>query len=148
MPLIPIQNDALSNLVFHEIDPSVGYARRVINLSGNNVEIPMGTVVFREATTDQDAPYAVATSADLLDGDEPADIDLAVVFGDAYGCKGVFTTAAAGTTKAVSFVRGEVFLKDYLLMDALKITDRTTPAYKALKSLLEEQGVIIENTIG
>lgn len=151
MPVIPIQSGALSDLVFHEIDPSVGYARRVINLADNDVEIPMGTVVFREATASQEAPYAVADAEDLVDGDEgtdPADVDLAVVFGDQYGCKGVFTTAATGQTKAVAYVRGEVMLKDYLLMESLGIDDRGDPSYQALKSLLEKQGIIIENTIG
>ena len=147
MATIPVNQDNLSDLVFHEIDPSVGYARRVINLSNNDTEIPMGTVVFRASTVDQAAPYAVATKGDLMDDTAPADdIDLAVVFGDAYGCKRVFTTADEGNTQAVAFVRGEVFLKDHLLLEALDI-GRDDAEYGALKGLLEDQGIIIETTI-
>ena len=148
MPLIPIQESKLSNLVFHEIDPSVGYARRVIVLSDNETDIPMGTVVFRTAASgavDQDAPFAVAEGSDLVAANE-----LAVVFGDHYGCKGVFTTGAAADAphRAVAFVRGEVQLKDYLLMEALEIEDRDSAEYKALKTILESQGIIIERTLG
>lgn len=150
MPLIPIQQNMLSNLVFHEIDPSVGYARRVIVISDNDKEIPMGTVVWRtkaSGAVNQDAPFAVVSdaAAQLV-----ADNELAVVFGDKYGCKDVFTTgaAAAAPHKAVAFVRGEVQLKDYLLMEALEIDDRGSDAYKALKAILESQGIIIERTLG
>src|SRR5690625_788419 len=144
---ISIPQDALSKLVFHEVDPSVGYSRRVINLSNTSTDIPMGTVVFRSATASQEAPYAVATASDLFDEDIQ-DVDLAVVFGDKYACREVFTTEEAGTTAAVAFVRGEVQLKDHLLMESLGITDRGSDEYDALKSLLERQGVIIEYTTG
>lgn len=148
MPLIPIEQDMLSELVFHEIDPSVGYARRVVNISDNETTIPMGTVVFRTKASgqlDQGAPFAVAETDDLV-----ATNEFAVVFGDAYGCKGVFTTGAAADAphKAVAYVRGEVQLKDRLLMAALEIEDRDSAEYKALKALLEAQGIIIERTLG
>jgi len=143
-----IKTGALSDLVFHEVDPASGYARRVVEISDTDTEIPMGTVVFRSASAAAGAPFAVAEVGDLHEDGVAADVELAVVFGDRYGCKGVFTTGASGNTGAVAFVRGEVQLKDYLIMEALGITDRGSDDYLALKEILERQGVIIERTMG
>lgn len=146
MALINIERDMLSDLVVHEIDPSVGYARRVIALSDTATAFPMGTVVKRAISAgalDQGAQFAKAAVGDLV-----ATNEFAVVFGDAYGCKETFTTSGVAGDKAVAFVRGEVILKDDLLMKSLSITDRTSADYKALKALLEKQGIIIETTLG
>lgn len=146
MALIQIKRDMLSDLVVHEIDPSVGYARRVIAVSNTETAFPMGTVVKRAisgAALDQATQYAKAAVGDLV-----ATNEFAVVFGDGYGCKETFTTSANAGDKAVAYVRGEVILKDELLMKSLSITDRTSADYKALKSLLEKQGIIIETTLG
>jgi|SRR5690606_31733945 len=146
MALINIERDMLSDLVVHEIDPSVGYARRVIALSDTATAFPMGTVVKRTIASgqlDQGAQFAKAAVGDLV-----ATNEFAVVFGDAFGCKETFTTSGNAGDKAVAFVRGEVILKDELLMKSLSITDRTSADYKALKALLEKQGIIIETTLG
>lgn len=146
MALININEQILSDLVVHEQDPSVGYARRVVNVAGAGADLPMGTVVFRtiaSGAVDQGAAYApVGTPAtDLV-----ATNELAVVFGDKYGFNPVVTTAAVGNTAAVSYVRGEVILKDELLLSVNEIT-RDSAAHKALKAMLEKQGIIIETTL-
>ena len=143
-----VEIHALSNLVLHEVDPASGYSRRVIEIADNDKEIPMGTVVFRSKGASVDTPYSVATNADIHTGGVLEDVELAVVFGDALKCRGTFTTAISGNTKAVAFVRGAVQLKDHLIMEALEIADRESDDYKALKHLLELQGVIIEKTLG
>lgn len=146
MALIDIDTTYLSDLVVHEVSPSVGYARRVIALSDTATAFPMGTVVKRtiaSGSLDQGAQYAKAAVGDLV-----ATNEFAVVFGDAYGVKETFTTSGVAGDKAVAFVRGEVILKDELLMKSLSITDRTSADYKALKALLEKQGIIIETTLG
>ena len=146
MALININEQILSDLVVHEQDPSVGYARRVVNVAGAGATLKLGTVVFRtiaSGAVDQSAAFApLATPATELVGTN----ELAVVFGDGYGFNPSFDTASVGNTKAVSFVRGEVILKDELLLSANSIT-RDSAAHKALKALLEKQGIIIETTL-
>lgn len=147
MALININQKMLSDLVFHEIDPSVGYARRVVNVAGAGAALPMGKLVFRTVASgvvDQAAPFAPVTAptTQLVAANE-----VAVVFGDKYGCKDTFTTAGTGNTPAVAFVRGEVQLKDDLLLSQNAIT-RGSADHKALKAILERQGIIIETTLG
>lgn len=147
MPLIAINETRLSDLVVHEIDPSVGYARRVVNVSSTSAAMPMGTLVWRTTTSgvvDQAATYAKVSD---VAAQAVAANELAVVFGDGYGCKDTFTTASSGNTKAVAFVRGEVILKDDLILSANGIT-RNSAGHKAVKALLERQGVIMEVTLG
>lgn len=146
MPLIAITQNMLSNLVFKEMEPADGYARRVVNVT-STADMPMGTVVFRSLASgavDQDAPFAPVAQggAELVAANE-----FAVVFGDKFGVKDVVEGAATGTVAAVSFVRDEVQLKDDLLLSVNGIT-RGSAAHKALKALLEKQGIIIETTLG
>lgn len=147
MALIQIDETVLSDLVAHEAAPSVGYARRVVKVVGAGAALPMGKLVFRtiaSGAVDQDAPYApVATPATELVGTN----EFAVVFGDGYGAKKTFTTAGTGNTAAVAFVHGEVVLKDALILEENGVT-RGTAAHKAVKALLEKQGIIIEKTLG
>lgn len=146
MALININEQILSDLVVHEQDPSVGYARRVVNVAGAAATLKLGSVVFRtiaSGAVDQSAAYApLATPATEL----VATNEVAVVFGDGYGFKTSFDTATVGNTKAVAFIRGEVILKDELLLSANSLT-RDSAAHKALKALLEKQGIIIETTL-
>lgn len=147
MALIDINQKMLSDLVFHEIDPSVGYARRVVNVTGAGAAMPMGKLVFRTVASgavDQAAAFAPVTTptTQLVSTNE-----LAVVFGDKFGCKDTFVTAETGQTAAVAFVRGEVQLKDDLLLSQNSIT-RGSADHKALKAILERQGIIIETTLG
>ena len=147
MALININEQILSDLVVHEQDPSVGYARRVVNVAGAAATLKLGSVVFRtiaSGAVDQSAAYAPLAP-------HPAELKLAtnevaVVFGDGYGFKTSFDTATVGNTKAVAFTRGEVILKDELLLSANSLT-RDSAAHKALKALLEKQGIIIETTL-
>jgi len=148
MPLQTFSQDYLTDLLAHEIAPYDGYSRRVVNVTLTaGSTIPMGTVVFRAIDkTDQTAPYAPVTAANaataLVDTNE-----FAVVFGDKWKAMPVITAEATGDTPCVSFVRGEVQLKDHLIMESLEITDRDSDEYKALKGLLEAQGIIIEKTL-
>jgi hypothetical protein len=144
MPLISITQPILSDLVLHEQEPALGYARRVVNVT-TTVAMPMGTVVFRvKDPVDQTSPYAplTAPTTQLVAANE-----FAVVFGDKFGMKEVVEPAAAGDTPAVTFIRGEVQLKDQLLLSVNAIT-RDSAEHLALKALLEAQGVIIETTLG
>jgi hypothetical protein len=148
MPLINISTQMLSDLVFHEIDPSVGYARRVVNVTiAAPATIPLGRVVFRTIASgalDQNAPYAPLTTpgTQLV-----ATNEFAVVFGDKFSYNPLVTADADGTTACVSYVRDEVQLKDDLLLSANGIT-RGSANHLALKALLEKQGIIIETTLG
>lgn len=147
MALTKIDNTMLSDLLLNDIDPSVGRSRRVVNVT-TAADMPLGTVVFRTATSksavDQAAPYAPVTDAeaDLVAGNE-----LAVVFGDKLGCKAVVEADESGTTQAVAFVGFGAVLKDQLPLSVNGI-ERDSAAHKALKALLEAQGVVLAKTLG
>lgn len=143
MPLVARNFRQLSDLVFHEIDPSVGYAREVVFVDvGADTTVPMGTVAYR-AKAASDAAYTLLSAAgQLLTTNE-----FVVLFGDEYGCKADITLLAAETTdNAVGYVRGMVQLKDYLLKEA---TDSFLDAtqFETLRHLLKAQGVIVEVTV-
>lgn len=139
--------EILTDLIAHELRPYDGYSRRVVQVAAT-APMPMGTVVFRAINrVNQNAPYSVVTPANAATALVAAN-ELAVVFGDKFGAKLVVENEDSGNTAAVSFVRGEIFLKDHLLMDACGITDRTSAEYLALKAILETQGVLIEKTLG
>ena len=63
MALININEQILSDLVVHEQDPSVGYARRVVNVAGAAATLKLGSVVFRiTRSTTQHAPRSLLNS--------------------------------------------------------------------------------------
>lgn len=143
MALIEINRNVLSDLVVNEFDPSIGRARRVINVTTTE-DLPMGTLVFREKDgLDLDAPYAPVTDAatQLV-----ATNELAVVFGDKYSCKEVVEAGEGGVVKAVAFVGFDVILKDQMILDVNKI-ERDSDEHKALKAILESQDVILAETM-
>ena len=147
MPLIDIEQTKLSDLVVHEIDPSVGYARRVVNISTTATDVPMGTIVYRTISSgalDQGASFAVLSDPEVQ---LVATNEFAVQFGDNYGCKTAWIAgASASTVNSVAFVKGDVILKDELILDATGFT-RNSVEHRKLKQLLENQGVIIEQTL-
>lgn len=126
----------LGDLVVHEMEPSIGYARKVINLNftaaGN---VPLGTIV---ASTDSGVSYHLAVAADLT----TTGVRLAVVFGDRYSYKPTFAIAATTATPAVAFVRDEVILNDFLIK--ANNTQLTAPQIVTARALLELQGVLVE----
>lgn len=145
MALIEINNPMLSDLVVHEVDPSAGYARRVVKVDDNEEDFPMGTLVARTISSgqlDQDAAYDkvdLSSDADLV-----ATNELAVVFGDGYSARDTFTTPSSGNPhNAVAFVRGEVQLKAGKIKDVNGATDNQMVKIKAL---LEAQGIILLDT--
>lgn len=148
MALTNFEQQFLNDLLAHEMAPYDGYARRVVNVTlAAGTSIPMGTVVFRaKNVADQTLPYAPVTPANaataLVEENE-----LAVVFGDKWKAQLTIEAEATGDTPCVSFVRDEVQLKDHRLMASCGITDRDSAEYKALKGILESQGVIIEKTL-
>lgn len=135
----------LSDLVIHEVDPSAGYARRVIKLTNTGAEIKQGAIAYRTVASglvNQDAAYTLldgeTDSAELADDTN----EFAVIFGDEYSAQKVFTSADSDA-KAVAFVRGEVQLKDSVVYEASGIDGSEA----AVKALLEKQGIIlIHNT--
>lgn len=143
MPFIEINQPVLSDLVVHEADPKTGYARRVVNVN-TTTAMPQGTIVFRAKNKDQTAPFAVLAtpSTELIEDNE-----FAVVFGDKFSHNVVVQPAPAGVTPAVSFVRGEVQLKDAPLLKVNNIT-RDSAEHKAMLGLLENQGIIVLKTLG
>jgi hypothetical protein len=140
-PLEPL----FSDLVFHELDPSVGYARECINVTPPAASAPvqLGTVVFRATSLDQYAPYAVLVNA----SDIVATNDFAVVFGNQFGFNANFVPDVVQTTNfnAVAFKRGPVQLKDYYIK--LRHANLTTAQFNTLKEQLKKHGVIIELTV-
>lgn len=145
MPFTPINRTVLSDLVVHEFDPSVGYARRVITVQSED-PLTMGTVVFRAKSVNLNAPYAPIAAASAL----VATNEFAVVFGDRYGCKEEWTVGAADTVpNSVAFVGSgsPLILKDELIKETTGF-DFGDANYLALKQLLENQGIVIERTLG
>ena len=134
----------LSRLVVHEPHPSVGYARRTIVVqSSDTVPVKMGTLVFRVKSVSLNAPYAPVTANSAL----VATNEFAVVFGDNYSYKESWIAAAAATVpNSVAFVQGEVILKDELLVATTGFAFGTTD-YLKMKQLLENQGIVIEQTL-
>ena len=147
MPFTSFSQPMISDLVVNELDPAVGYARKVIRVAGSGT-LPMGAVVYRAKGTDPSATYApVSASAQLV-----ATNEFAVVFGDEYGCNGSISiqSSPAATGNAVAFVKGPVILKEYLLkafaMDEEGAAFNATQ-FNSLKHLLEQQGVRVEFTL-
>lgn len=152
MPFTDFPYEArFSDLVFHELDPSVGYARECINVTPPAASAPvvMGTVVFRAKTvTDPYAAYAVVSAAgQLVDTNE-----FVVVYGDEYSFNASFVPKAVQTTtfNAVGFKRGPIQLKEYYIKawaqdaDGLNLTDAQ---FASMKEVLKRQGVIVEITL-
>jgi len=148
MPLVSRPFYQLSDLVLHEKDPSIGYAREVIFVDvSSDVTLPLGTVVFR-ARAATDTSYAPLSASGQL----VATNEFAVVFGNRYQAKpeGVSLLAADTTDNALAFVRDNVILKDYLLKQIYTPASSpmlTGPQFEALRHLLKQQGVILEATV-
>ncbi len=132
-----------SDLVFHEIDPCVGYAREDIVIPEGD-EVKAGTVYFRALTElDPFAEYTVLDdAADLVPENE-----FVVVFGNGYGFQSEFTAVEAGEGKfnAVCYKRGLIQLKEGLIRENLpEAIGGDEAEFGKLKELLKRQGVIIE----
>ena len=115
-----------SDLVFHEIDPCVGYAREDIVIPEGDV-VKAGTVYFQK--------------------DQTFDVKLVVVFGNGYGMQTEFTAVAGGNGKfnAVCYKRGLIQLKEGLIRENLpEAIGGDEAEFGKLKELLKRQGVIIE----
>jgi hypothetical protein len=148
MPLTSRPFNQLSDLVLHEKDPFVGYAREVVFVDvASDTPVTLGTVAYR-AKGNSDTAYALLSNVSQLVNTN----EFVVLFGDRYGCKeSGWTLLAADTTdNAVGFVRDNVILKDYLLKQLY--TTGGSPLlnasqFAALVHLLKEQGIIVEITI-
>tara|TARA_R110000744_G_C19371770_1_gene563150 strand:+ start:25196 stop:25651 length:456 start_codon:yes stop_codon:yes gene_type:complete len=151
MPLVNRPYDTqMSDLVFHELDPTVGYTRECINVTPPAASAPvlMGTVVFRAKSADPAAPYAVLSAAAQL----VLTNEFVVVFGDHYGVQSSFvpSTIAAGSFNAVGFKRGPVQLKDYLIKQIAQDADGANLSdaqFETLKEVLKVQDIIVEKTL-
>lgn len=144
MPLVTRGFTQLSDLVVHERDPSVGYAREVVFVDvASDTPVVMGMVAFR-AKAATDTAYALLSNASQL----VTTNEFVVLFGDEYGAKPQgFTLLAAETTdNAVGYIRDNVILKDYL-MKAATSGFLNAAQFAALVHLLKAQGVIVEITI-
>lgn len=151
MPFVANPYEArFSDLVFHELDPSVGYARECINVTppAGGAPVTIGTVVYRAAGTDPEGAYAVLSAAAQL----VATNEFAVVYGDNYGFNASFVPNAivAGEFNAVGFKRGPVQLKDYYIKQVAQDADGanlTDAQFETLRELLKKQGIIVEITL-
>jgi hypothetical protein len=142
MPFTPISRTDLSDLVYHELDPSVGYARMDIVVQSAS-PMKMGTLVFRVKNASALAPYAPVTAATAL----VATNEFAVAFGDKYSCKETWTAGATDTAiNSVAFVSGPIFLKDALILENLGFEPNATQ-YATMKQLLQNQGIVLEKTL-
>lgn len=140
-------NKRFSDLVVHEIDPSVGYGRKSINVTPAGV-VELGTVVFRAKGTNPEAPYAVFSNVDQL----VATNEFAVVYGDHFSFNPSFTprAVAAGRFNAVGFVghTGGLQLKEYYIKEraTAAVPAITAAQFESLKELLEVQGIVVLET--
>lgn len=142
MAFTQLSRTDLSDLVYHELDPSVGYARMDIVVQ-SATPMKIGQVVFRAKNVSALAPYAPVTAVGAL----VATNEFAVVFGDNYSCKETWTvTESASAVNTVAFVSGPIFLKDALILKNLGFVP-TEAQYATLKQLLQNQGIVLEKTL-
>lgn len=144
MPLVTRGFTQLSDLVVHERDPSVGYAREVVFVDvAADTPVVMGMVAYRAKAATDTAYTLMTAAAQLVTTNE-----FIVLFGDRYCAKPQgFTLLAADTTdNAVGYVRDNVILKDYPIKAATS-GFLNASQFEALRHLLKEQGVIVEITI-
>lgn len=155
MPLVTLSRRTLGDLVLHELDPSVGYARQDLNVTppAGGAEIRMGTVVYRAKanTNNQYTAYTVLDGAAAL----VATNEFAVVYGDHFSCQESFVprAIAANQYNAVGYVgkNGGLQLKDWLPKEIAQDADGaalTDAQFEILRELLKAQGIILEITLG
>lgn len=81
MPFVSLNRTDLSDLVYHELDPSVGYSRQDINVTppAGGAAVKMGTVVFRAKATPafNNTENATFTFEDVTADGENATITIA-----------------------------------------------------------------------
>lgn len=142
-----------SDLVVHEVDPSVGYSRRDLNVTPAAQPVRLGTVVYRAKTADLTAPWTV------LGGAAPLVLtnEFAVVYGDHFSFNPLFTprAIAAGRYNAVGFVgtSGALQLKEYYIKQVAQSAVNAGGAnlndaqVETLKGLLEQQGIQVLKTV-
>lgn len=138
------EQDLLSDLVAHwATHPYDSYTHRILNVTTTD-NLPMGTVVFRAFdAVDQETPYAPVTAANATTA-FAAGNEFGIVWGDKFKAQTLVEADASGTTKCMSFTKGDIQLKDVLIMKATGITSRTSAEYKAMKTLFEnQQGIIL-----
>lgn len=144
MPLVTRGFTQLSDLVVHERDPSVGYAREVVFVDvAADTPVVMGMVAYRAKAATDTAYTLMTAAAQLVTTNE-----FVVLFGDRYCAKPQgFTLLAADTTdNTVGYVRDNVILKDFPIKAATS-GFLNASQFEALRHLLKEQGVIVEITI-
>lgn len=141
-----------SDLVVHEIDPSVGYSRRDLNVTppAGSAAVPIGTVVYRAKSTDLTAAWTVLAGAAAL----VATNEFAVVYGDHYSFNPSFVPRAisAGQYNAVGFVgtAGGLQLKEYFVKQVAQDAAGaalTDAQFETLRGLLEAQGIQLLRTL-
>lgn len=145
MPLIQRPYQLLSDLVVHEFDPSVGYARAVVPLTvAGTTTLPLGAVLFRAKGTDPTVPYSVVVDATSF----VTTNEFAVMIGDYYGYElaPIVATVAASPQNVTVYKRGTVILKDFTVLTAVKanFAGITTTQFGVLKHLLGFQNVLVE----
>lgn len=149
MPLTTRPYFLLSDLVIHERDPSVGYARECVfvDTSADTVVTP-GTVAFRAKAATDTAYTLLSDPAQLV-----ATNEFIVLFGNEYGAQDSWTILAADVNdrplvgNCVGFVRDNVVLSDHYLKQIYTTGGSpvlTATQFEALRHLLKEQGVIVE----
>lgn len=154
MAFTPFARADFSDLVYHELDPSVGYARQDLNVTppAGGAAVEMGTVVFRakaSANTAETAYAVLSAAAQIVNTNE-----FAVVYGDHYQCKESFVprTIASGQFNAVGFVgkNGGLQLKDYLIKAIAQDAggaNLSDAEFENLREVLASQGIIVEVTL-
>lgn len=142
-----------SDLVVHEIDPSVGYSRRDLNITPVTPALRLGTVVYRAKNADLTAAWTVLASATPL----VLTNEFAVVYGDHFSFNPSFVprAIAANQYNAVGFVgtSGALQLKEYYIKQVAKSATNvggaalTDAQVETLKGLLEQQGIQVLKTV-
>lgn len=142
-----------SDLVVHELDPSVGYSRRDLNITPITPALRLGTVVYRAKNADLTAAWTVLASATPL----VLTNEFAVVYGDHFSFNPSFVprAIAANQYNAVGFVgtSGALQLKEYYIKQVAKSATNvggaalTDAQVETLKGLLEQQGIQVLKTV-
>lgn len=142
-----------SDLVVHELDPSVGYSRRDLNITPPTVPVLLGTVVYRAKSAELSAAWTV------LGGAAPLVLtnEFAVVYGDHFSFNPSYIPRAivANRYNAVGFVgtSGALQLKEHFIKQVAKAAvvaggaALTDAQVETLKGLLEQQGIQVLKTV-
>lgn len=136
----------LSDLILQEYDSGTAYTRDAASVTPPaEGKYKCGTLVFRAKGLDPEAPYALATDADLVETNE-----FAILIGDhfQYEVEIELLPVEAGKPNAVVLARGNAILASWVIEEVGKQNGLVEADFPKAYALLANQGIIVEKTYG